>query len=89
MVAGEATRVGVKRKEENKKEKIQVTSIKSKRLNAFLSNTKFTCFGEQSVARGSAPPLCAYPFWPFSPSRLAYGLRHPRPSRFELKRSNS
>lgn len=44
-MAEEATRVGVKRKEEKKGEKIQVISIKTKRLNAFLSNTKFTCFG--------------------------------------------
>lgn len=57
LVAREATRVGVKRKEEKKGEKIQVTSIKTKRLNAFLLNTKFTCFGEQPVARGSVPSL--------------------------------
>lgn len=49
--------MGVKRKEEKKGEKIQVTSIKTKRLNAFLLNTKFTCFGEQPVARGSVPSL--------------------------------
>lgn len=44
-----------------KGEKIQVTPIRPKRLNAFLLNTKFTCFGEQPASgqRQCPLPLCA------------------------------
>lgn len=60
------------RKEGRKGEKIQVTSIRPKRLNAFLSNTKVTCFGEKPVARGSVLSFSVPTHsWPFLPSRVA------------------
>lgn len=78
--------MGVRRKEGQKVEKIQVTSFRPKRLNTFLLNTKFTCFGEQPVVRGSVPSLSVPILAGLSHlAEMACGLTCPRPSGFELK----